>query len=338
VRRAVLVVAALLTGCSTTSQPSGLQTPHSSSSPSSASVHNATARTTHSLQVRVSAVMRLSQGVSRAVVVPDGSRLLVLGGLAPGDSTTGRVVSVDLGARTAHGAGSLSTAVHDACGAVVGGHPVVFGGGAAATTATVQQWQPPRSRVVGQLPAPRSDSSCASLGGTAYVAGGFDGRGMTRQVLSTMDGRNFRVVAQLRQGVRYAAVAAVGQWLLVVGGALATTEGTANGAQSDLIQRVDLHTGRVAVIGHLTHALAHATGATVGGHVLVIGGRHGSVATTDILSVDPTTGAVLRVGRLPQALSDAAVANAGGTAFVVGGETSGPGAPVATVTAVRPVS
>ena len=272
--------------------------------------------------------------MSRAVAVADGARVLVLGGLAPGDSTTGRVWALDVANRTAHAAGALATPVHDACGAFVSGKPFVFGGGAATTVSAVQQWQSTTSRRVAALPQPRSDSSCAVLAGTAYVAGGFDGHHMVTGVLATTDGLHFRVVAHLRQGVRYAAVAATGHWLFVVGGALATTEGTANGAQSDLIQRVDLRTGRVDVAGHLSGPLAHATAVTLGGDVLVVGGRHGTTASRDILLVS-ANGSQRTVGVLPHALSDAAVAVVGDMAVVVGGETSGPGAPSDMVTSLR---
>ena len=278
--------------------------------------------------------MHLPTGVSRTVAVADGQRVLVLGGLAPGDSTTGRVWSVDLANRSSRTVGSLATAVHDASGALVSGQPFVFGGGAATGVSAVQQWGSTSSHQVASLPEPRSDSSCASLGGTAYVAGGFDGHRLLTDVLATTDGRHFRVVAHLRQGVRYAAVAAVDHWLLVIGGALATTEGTATGAQTALIQRVDVRTGRVDVVGHLPRPIAHATAVTLGGLVLVVGGRHGTAATHDIAWVSPT-GVSRVVGALPRALSDAAVTVVGNTAYVIGGETSGPGAPADTVTTLR---
>src|SRR5437588_160486 len=104
----------------------------------------------------------------------------------------------------------LALAVHDASGAALAGSAYVFGGGAATTVATVQQWTARGGRRVAALPAPRSDSAAAVVGGTAYVVGGFDGRGMTRDVLATTDGRVFRKVARLAIGVRYPAVAAVG--------------------------------------------------------------------------------------------------------------------------------
>ena len=278
--------------------------------------------------------MHLPTGVSRTVAVATGSHVLVLGGLAPGDSTTGRVWNLNVGNRTAHLAGSLATPVHDACGALVGGAAFVFGGGAATTQSGVQQWRSTSSRQVARLPEPRSDNSCAVLGSTAYVAGGFDGHRLVTDVLATTDGVHFRVVAHLRQGVRYAAMAAVGNWLFVVGGALATTEGTATGAQTSLIQRVDVRTGHVEVVGHTSRPIAHATAVTLGGRVLVVGGRHGTTATRDITWVS-TSGATRVVGALPRALSDAAIAVVGSTAVVIGGETSGPGAPTSSVTTLR---
>ena len=333
-RRLFLVGVALLAGCNSTSSPQSATTDHSRTAQSASAAHRTAASAAHPPRIVARTLFRLPTGVSRTVAVANGSRVLVLGGLAPGDSTTGRVWSVDVANRTARAAGALTTPVHDACGALVAGKALVFGGGAATTVSAVQQWQSTRSRRVASLPQPRSDSSSAVLGATAYVVGGFDGHRMVTDVLATNDGVHFRVVAHLRQGVRYAAVAATGHWLLVIGGALATTEGTATGAQSDLIQRVDVRTGRVDVAGHLPRPLAHATAVTLGGLVLVVGGRHGTTASRDISWVSGA-GFQRNVGLLPHALSDAAVAVVGDTAVVVGGETSGPGAPTDTVTSLR---
>ena len=170
-----------------------------------------------------------------------------------------------------------------------------------------------------------------TLNGTTYIAGGFDGHRMLTDVLATTDARHFRVVAHLRQGVRYAAIAAVGHWVVVIGGALATTEGTSTGAQSDLIQRVDIDTGRVDVPAHLPEPIAHATAVTLDDTILVTGGRHGTAATADVAWVYPTAFRKV-IGRLPHTVSDAAVAVVGHTAVVIGGESSGPMAPLDTVT------
>jgi N-acetylneuraminic acid mutarotase len=280
--------------------------------------------------------MHLPAGVSRTVVVPVAGRLLVLGGLRTGDVTTDQVWSVDVAKHATTVAGHLAVAVHDACGAVLHGNAFVFGGGAATTVATVQEFASGHARIVGALPQPRSDSSCAQIGSTGYVVGGFDGHTMIRDVLATTDGVHFRVVARLRVGVRYPAVTAVGdRYLVVAGGALATTEGTATGPQISEVQRVDTVTGHVAVVAQLPHQLAHATGVDVDGTPVVVGGRMHTVATADVEWVEPTIPLVRQVGSLPTALSDAAAATMDGTTYVVGGETSGPGAPIATVLALR---
>ena len=245
----------------------------------------------------------------------------MLGGLAPGDSSTSRVWSVDVHRRTTTAAGHLAVAVHDASGAVLHGHVFVFGGGAATTVATVQEWNAGVAHVVGSLPQPRSDSSSAVIGSTAYVVGGFDGQHMDRDVVATTDGVHFRVVARLRAGVRYAAVAAVGHDLFVGGGALATTEGTASGPTTSDVQRVDTLTGRVDVVAKLPHQIAHAVGVVADGMPCVAGGRTSAGAASSVYSVTPN---VTILGRLPRAISDAGAAVIGSTTYVVGGEKSGP--------------
>ncbi|HMC72597.1 MAG TPA: kelch repeat-containing protein, partial [Mycobacteriales bacterium] len=210
-----------------------------------------------------------------------------------------------------------------------------FGGGAATTVADVQAWNGRRTSIVGSLPQPRSDSAAATIGATAFVVGGFTGHGMARDVLATSDGHSFRVVGRLRIGVRYPAVAAVGHYVYVVGGELATTEGTLAGGQTDAVQRIDPTNGEVRVIGHLGKGLGHATAFAVGGRLFVAGGRHGATATADVIEVSVQDGTWHRVGRLPRAMSDSAAAVVGSQAWLVGGETTGPSAPVTSVLAVR---
>lgn len=279
--------------------------------------------------------MHLPVGVSRTVLLASGGHLLVLGGLAAGDTTTARIWSIDTGHAEAKEIGALAAAVHDASGALLAGRDIVFGGGAATTVADVQAWNGRGTTRVGSLPQPRSDSAAATIGDTAYVVGGFTGRGMARDVLATSDGHSFRVIGRLRVGVRYPAVAAVGRYVYVVGGELATTEGTLAGGQTDAVQRIDPSNGVVRVIGHLGNGLGHATAFALGGRLFVAGGRHGATATADVIEVSVQNGASRRVGRLPRAMSDSAVVVVGTTAWLVGGETSGPSAPVSTVLAVR---
>ncbi|HMC68398.1 MAG TPA: hypothetical protein VKJ07_04520, partial [Mycobacteriales bacterium] len=128
-RAALAISLALLTGCGAASAPTPAAAPtraHDANPPAPPST-SAVASPPRPPQVRATTVMHLPTGVSRAVAVADPSRVLVLGGLAPGDSTTGRVWSLDLAGRSARTAGALTTPVHDSCGALISGHPFVFG-------------------------------------------------------------------------------------------------------------------------------------------------------------------------------------------------------------------
>lgn len=288
-------------------------------------------------RLRARVVGHLPQPVSRAVGVAAGSRIVVLGGLTTGDVTTSRVVAIEIVRPhrvTVTADGTLPQPAHDASGASLRGHAVVFGGGAATELSTVQSWIDGRTRVVGRMPAPRSDSAAVTVADTAYVVGGFDGSAMTRTILATRDGRRFRAAGKLRVGVRYPAVATFGGQVYVLGGQLATTEATSTGAQSDVVQRFDPRTGRTTIVGHLRRTLGHAMAFALAGRLYVAGGRHGTTATARIRRIDIGDRGVRTspAGRLPFALSDAAVVAQGRLGVVlVGGETTGPYAPQRTI-------
>jgi N-acetylneuraminic acid mutarotase len=254
-------------------------------------------------------------------------RIVVLGGLTTGDVTTGRVLTINAKTWSAVAAGQLHEPVHDASGALLAGHSVVFGGGAAIEVADTQSWNGGTAHVIGTLPVPRSDSAATTIGTTAYVVGGFDGRHMVRSILATKDGRTFRAVARLRQGVRYPAVTSYDGAVYVFGGALATTEGTSTGAQSRLVQRIDPATGKTRLLGRLPWGIGHAMAFTLGGGLYLAGGRRGTKATARIWQVNAANGRLTPAGRLPQAISDSAVVRAGNSVVVIGGETTGPFAP-----------
>jgi N-acetylneuraminic acid mutarotase len=273
--------------------------------------------------------------MSRAVAVLSGSRIVVLGGLTTGDVTTGHVVAIDPNSWTSIRDGALRQPVHDASGAELRGHAVVFGGGSNVEVAATQSWTDGSTRLVGRLPAPRSDSSSVTIGGTAYVVGGFDGSQMARAVLATRDGRDFRVVAHLRQGVRYAAVAAYKGSIYVFGGQLATTEGTAGLGQSRLVQRIDPSDGRHTIVGKLPWGIGHAMAFAINDKLYLAGGRRGTKATARMWQVEPATARLTPAGRLPRPISDSAVVPVGKSVALIGGETSGPYAPQRTIVQVR---
>lgn len=275
----------------------------------------------------------LPAAVSRPVVLPDRSSFVVLGGLATGDTSTARIVRVDPATGDSRIAGFLAVAVHDSAGAAIGSRFFVFGGGSSSTVPLVQAWTAGPATGVARLPEGRSDLSAATVDGTTYIVGGYDGSVMTPAVLATTDGMSFTSVARLAIPVRYAAVAAVGSTLWVVGGVTSTGEGGT--ADTDAIQKVDLVSGRVTLAGRLPQPMGHATALILDGQIFVLGGRSGTVPSAAILRLDPASGAVVPAGRLPEAVSDAGSVVVDGVGYLVGGEMTGPAAPLDTVVALH---
>ena len=295
--------------------------------------------TTRALAVSL-APWHLGAAVSRAVVVPDGSDLAILGGLATGDTSTADIWRLDPRTGSDVRVATLPAAVHDAAGALVGRRAVVFGGGSYSTVAEVQAWSPGATSgvVAGSLPVPRSDLSAANLAGVTYIAGGYDGSALLPAILETSDGVQFRQVGRLVQPVRYGAMAAVDGAIWIVGGDLGTGESTSAASQTNDVQRFDPRTGVTKVVGHLPVTLGHASAVVLGGQLFVLGGRTGAMLSDRIWRVDTATGAVSVVGTLRYPRSDAGVAVSGDTAWLVGGETVGPTAPLDTVLELRLVT
>ena len=275
----------------------------------------------------------LPAAVSRPVVLPDPSGFVVLGGLATGDTSTSRVVQVDPASGGSRITGSLAVAVHDSAGAVIDGRFFVFGGGSTSTVPTVQAWTAGPATAVARLPEARSDLSATTLDGTTYIVGGYDGSAMTPDVLATTDGESFSPVARLAIPVRYAAVAGFGSTLWVVGGLTSTSEGGTT--DTDAVQKVDVVSGQVAVVGRLPQPIGHATALLLGGQIFVLGGRSGDVPIATIFRLDPASGALTVAGQLPRAMSDAGAVVVGGVGYLVGGEITGPGEPLDTVVALH---
>jgi N-acetylneuraminic acid mutarotase len=263
----------------------------------------------------------LPQSVSRASVVVEGGRLIVLGGLhgaSPGTSTP-QVLTVDPGTGAAQVAPPLAVATHDAAAVQLGTSVFVLGGGAGTTIATVQQWTGTGTRVVSHLPQARSDIAAAVVGGRGYVVGGFDGTKPTADVLVTDDGTTFHVAATLPVAVRYPAIAVLGSKIYVIGGQ--SVSGPAgNGPPVGDVQAVDVSNGSATVVSQLPGALTEASAFVLEGAVFVAGGVRGGIVQRSVFRLDPATGALTPVATLPEPRADAAVASVGATAYLIGGE------------------
>jgi hypothetical protein len=149
------------------------------------------------------------------------------------------------------------------------------------------------------------------------VVGGYTTTTPLRSVLAFRPGQPVRDVATLPHPLRYAAVAAVGQRILVAGG----TTGLV--ARREVLS-VDPATHRVQVIAHLPAPLAHAGGAALNGIFYVVGGR-GDTTTSQrstIWAIDPSAPKPRSAGRLPARMSDVGAVAYAGRLLVVGGRNS----------------
>jgi hypothetical protein len=181
---------------------------------------------------------RLPAPIAReAVVRLSGRQAEVVGGLRPGDTSSGSSYTLDLSTGRPHRGPSLPVPVHDTAGAFVGGRLLVIGGGNAAEQAVVQAWTGSSWRVVGQLPQPRSDLAAVVSGGRVVVVGGYDGATTALgDVLASRDGVHWHRLGRLPVPVRYPGVAAWHRAVWVFGG-------ERGGVMVRAVQRVSLQTG-----------------------------------------------------------------------------------------------
>ncbi|HZE05074.1 MAG TPA: hypothetical protein VE127_07615, partial [Solirubrobacteraceae bacterium] len=146
----------------------------------------------------------------RTDAVARGEQIFVFGGLDPAGATVNTVEELNLHTGRMSTAGTLALPTHGSAAGLLRGRLLVFGGASDTVHEVVQQFAPQRhaARVIARLPGPRADVSAAVVGHTVVLIGGFDGIGPQRAVWASRDGRHFRVIGQLRQAVRYAAVVA----------------------------------------------------------------------------------------------------------------------------------
>ena len=95
---------------------------------------------------------------------------------------------------------------------MLGGQVYIFGGGDIASYAHILRFDPASGTVAvaGALPRPQSDVAVTTIGGTAYVVGGFDGVTPLDTIVAWRPGGASRIVGRLPFAVRYAAVAVGG--------------------------------------------------------------------------------------------------------------------------------
>jgi hypothetical protein len=327
---AAVAVGAVLTACSPTDNGHPAAASTSSGHPRVPPTGGASAphqQPVPRLLARI-APWRLPAARSREVALADAAGLVVAGGLSSAHVSTSTVWTLSPTTGQVQHTSALAAAVHDAAGLVLNRSPTVVAGGNTTTVDDVQRLSDDggMTRVVGHLPQPRSDLVAASVEGSGYVLGGFDGTTSLSAVLRTQDGRHFTAFGHLRLAVRYAAVVAItstaGDQLLLFGG-------EHNGVPVDDVQDVDLRTGRVRIVGHLPEPLSHEAAFSLDDRtVWLAGGRSHDQLQSRLWRWDVSRRRAVVAGHLPYAVADAGLAVGGSTAYLLGGETPEPTARV----------
>jgi len=265
------------------------------------------------------------------VVVTDGQKLTVVGGLDATKFSTAAIVRVDPTTGASQSAGTLGEAVHDTGGVQLANRILIFGGGGPGEngTADVQSLSPnaATTNVIGKLPHSRSDHVVVAVGATLYVLGGYDGTHIVADVVSTTDGTTFTKVGVLPVPVRYPAVAVIGKSIYLFGG----VSNSQAGIDTAAVQRLDTTSGAIDVVAQLPTSLSHASAVVLKSEVLLLGGYIRNTKLSDqILRFDPVTSTAVPTGHLPSPISDAAAAVIRDHAYLIGGQ----GADRAPLTAV----
>jgi YVTN family beta-propeller protein len=263
--------------------------------------------------------------------VASGGGIVLLGGLNAADTSVDTVIAAGY-----HGArviARLPSVRHDTAAAVINRNIYVFGGGnGPSQLSDIVRVDPRagRSTLIGHLPAASSDSTAAAIGGTAYIVGGYTGTRWLDTIVAYRPGQAAHVVAHLPQTIRYAAVTAVGDKLVIAGGSLE------NGSASDAVLAYTPATGRITKLGTLPAPTTHAAAAAIGNTAYVIGGRGATTGTptTAIVAIDVSRKRVRAAGQLKTARSDLAAATVGSRIIVAGGK--GTGGTVATISQLAP--
>ena len=277
-----------------------------------------------------SATGTLPAPLQDAAAAPWGTGAVLLGGLTAADTSSNEIVVTSRsGGRVV---GHLPAAFHDSAAARIGPSVYAFGGGNGVSQVDTIVRVDPRTgaaAAVGHLPVGSSDQAGTAIGGTAYIVGGYTGTRWLDTIVAWRPGGTATVVAHLPHAVRYAAVTAAGNRLVIAGGSLE------NGSASTAVYEFVPHR-HVRLLAHLPAPTTHATAAAIGSTVYVVGGRSATLdtPTARIVAIDAVTGRVRDGGSLATPLSDAMAVTTPAGILVAGGHaTSGT---VASLTTLAP--
>jgi hypothetical protein len=172
------------------------------------------------------------------------------------------------------------------------------------------------------LPAPRKSIAAAVVGDTIFLLGGYqppvDGAPASSKVWAwTLGAKRWEERAPLPGHARTnPAVAAIAGQIYAAGG-VSHEQGKLQNL--DDILKYDPEADRWSTVGKLPFPNRAASGVTVGGQLIVIGG-YDTQFETAVCAFDPASGETLPLGPIPHALADSRFAVVGRTILGVGGE------------------
>ena len=111
--------------------------------------------------------------------------------------------------------------------------------------------------------------------------------------------------------------ASAGPWRSPDGGDVVVAGGLTGNGTTGAVRRIDMATGRMSDIGHLRRPVHDASGAVIGGRLMVFGGGD-SVADSAVQVVSPGNAGMV-IGSLPAVRADLSTVVVGDRAFVIGG-------------------
>ena len=161
----------------------------------------------------------LPQAISKAAAVAlPGGRLMILGGYT--GNGLGRHDPRRPAEQAPRSSGISRNRRTTRQRPLVGGSVYLFGGGSSVSmpTSSASTRAPERRPSAGPIGEPLSDLGAVTIGGNAYLVGGYTGSRVRDRDPPLRPRGTTTVVARLPQGTRYAGVTAIGRTIYVAGG------------------------------------------------------------------------------------------------------------------------
>lgn len=233
------------------------------------------------------------------------------------------VRDVNLVEPTARRLALLPVPTHDAAAGFLGPDLYVFGGGQSASYNTIVRIHNGAAAVVAYLKRPLSDAVCVPYRDQGrdglLLTGGYDGQVFKRtvQFVSLVNGKlTFTNLFALPVGLRYPAVAAVGNQVFIAGGK------EASGQLSHQIYSWNGTGAQAHPAGRLPIGLEKAALYADSQYLVLVGGKDpAGKSLSAIDAIQRSTGKVRRIGTLPKPLADFGSAQHGHRLVIAGGTT-----------------